>query len=524
MHKFLNTLSLCLAILAIGSWLNATPYPIGSLFPLVSDGIDVTMETGKFGIGTSNPQELLHVGAGTDASDITATDLLVTRAGPSNLSVRDSTNDVETFLFASTVGGIIGTVTNDPLEIKTNNTSAISIDTSQNVGIPTLTASEIVITDASKNLVSAAVATYPSLAEFIHVKGVTSALQTQLDGKQPLDSELTTIAALTETNSNVMFVAGGVWTSDPTPAIDCTDCTNLPGADGFTDPTAINTWTADQTFNDSVNLTFGTDGDADIDFDGSNLIINSQASGTGHVVITETTSGSDASRMGTLNIETTDAGTQGPKINLFHNSSTPANNDVIARITWAAKDSGGTERQVVQFNAQFEDVTSTTMDSRMRFVVMDNVNAANFNTTAQITSLGVFTDASGADRKTYEGQIQSIYGERILDKLDTLFVSRYHSRRAVDIKERHISPTAEDLWDSFGVGTDPRLLDQDTDGDGVVDAPTPGIAAKDLAGIALVAIQELNQKVKALEAELTRRGSLFTPPSTNPGPPMPPQT
>ncbi|HEB27638.1 MAG TPA: hypothetical protein ENI05_07650 [Porticoccus sp.] len=228
MRKFLNTLSLCLAILAIGSWLNATPYPIGSLFPLVSDGTDVTMETGKFGIGTGNPQESLHVGAGTDASDISATDLLVTRAGPSNLSVRDSTNDVETFLFASTVGGIIGTITNDPLEIKTNNISAISIDTSQNVGIPTLTASEIVITDASKNLTSAAVATYPSLAEFIHVKGVTSALQTQIDGKQPLDSELTTIAALTETNSNVMFVAGGAWTSDATPAIDCTDCVNLP--------------------------------------------------------------------------------------------------------------------------------------------------------------------------------------------------------------------------------------------------------------------------------------------------------
>ncbi len=87
------------------------------------------------GIGTASPQELLHVGAGTDASDISATGLLVTRAGPSNLSVRDSTNGVETFLFASSVGGIMGTVTNDPLNIQTNNTSAIFIDASQNVGI-----------------------------------------------------------------------------------------------------------------------------------------------------------------------------------------------------------------------------------------------------------------------------------------------------------------------------------------------------------------------------------------------------
>ena len=92
--------------------------------------------TSNVGIGTSNPQELLHVGAGTDSSDITATDLLVTRAGPSNLSVRDSTNGVEIFLFASSVGGVMGTVTNDPLNILTNNISAIFIDASQNVDIP----------------------------------------------------------------------------------------------------------------------------------------------------------------------------------------------------------------------------------------------------------------------------------------------------------------------------------------------------------------------------------------------------
>src|SRR3990167_5231500 len=48
-----------------------------------------------------------------------------------------------------------------------------------------LTASEILITDASKNIVSAAVATYPSLTELSYVKGVTSALQTQIDAKAP---------------------------------------------------------------------------------------------------------------------------------------------------------------------------------------------------------------------------------------------------------------------------------------------------------------------------------------------------
>jgi len=46
-----------------------------------------------------------------------------------------------------------------------------------------LTASEIVITDGSKNLASAAVATYPSLTELTYVKGVTSAIQTQITAK-----------------------------------------------------------------------------------------------------------------------------------------------------------------------------------------------------------------------------------------------------------------------------------------------------------------------------------------------------
>lgn len=49
-----------------------------------------------------------------------------------------------------------------------------------------LTASEILITDGSKNIVSAPVATYPSLTELTYLKGVTSAIQTQLNAKQSI--------------------------------------------------------------------------------------------------------------------------------------------------------------------------------------------------------------------------------------------------------------------------------------------------------------------------------------------------
>jgi len=50
-----------------------------------------------------------------------------------------------------------------------------------NVNVSGLTASQIVITDGSSNLASATVATYPSLTELAYVKGVTSAIQTQID-------------------------------------------------------------------------------------------------------------------------------------------------------------------------------------------------------------------------------------------------------------------------------------------------------------------------------------------------------
>jgi hypothetical protein len=55
-----------------------------------------------------------------------------------------------------------------------------------------LTASEIAITDASGFLASAAVATYPSLTELAYAKGVTSAIQTQIDTKMADLSDDTT--------------------------------------------------------------------------------------------------------------------------------------------------------------------------------------------------------------------------------------------------------------------------------------------------------------------------------------------
>ena len=60
----------------------------------------------------------------------------------------------------------------------------VSIDEATGaLNVANLTASEIVATDGSKNLQSLAVATYPSLTELSYVKGVTSGIQAQLNAK-----------------------------------------------------------------------------------------------------------------------------------------------------------------------------------------------------------------------------------------------------------------------------------------------------------------------------------------------------
>lgn len=58
------------------------------------------------------------------------------------------------------------------------------------VRINDLTPSQIVATDASKNLQSLSTATYPSLTELSYVKGLTSHAQIQLDGKRSSTKEM----------------------------------------------------------------------------------------------------------------------------------------------------------------------------------------------------------------------------------------------------------------------------------------------------------------------------------------------
>lgn len=184
---------------------------------------------------------------------------------------------------------------------------------------------------------------------------------------------------------------------------------------------------------------------------------------------------------------------KGPTFQFYLDSASPANFDNHGGFNASQNDSGGTKRVNCEFVCQMLDVTVTTMDSRMLFKVQDNVNAGTTNTVAELTSLGVWTDASGKNTKTFEGTPNEIWGkDGVTNRIKNLFVSKYRSSRAPQRKvantERHVSPTAEDLWDTFGLGHDPRDPEH-----------FAGIAPKDLAGLALVAIQELDARITQLE-------------------------
>lgn len=72
--------------------------------------------------------------------------------------------------------------------IRTTDDSADAALSASTLTLSGNTASRLMASDASKNVASLSTSTYPSLTEISYVKGVTSALQTQIDLKAPLSS------------------------------------------------------------------------------------------------------------------------------------------------------------------------------------------------------------------------------------------------------------------------------------------------------------------------------------------------
>jgi hypothetical protein len=197
-----------------------------------------------------------------------------------------------------------------------------------------------------------------------------------------------------------------------------------------------------------------------------------------------------------IQVKATHGGVTGCGYSTWFTSSSEADGDVALSFNASY---GSSETQVGNINCTVDDVTGGTIDAHWN-------HRSYLNSSARIATLsaaGVWTDYSAGADKEFLGTRQEVWPSGILPAICGLNVSKYQPANQPEgkpVTEYHISPTAEDLYDAFGVGEDPHTPKLNKDGENITN---PGIAPKDLAGIALVGLQELCGLVEAQAARIT---------------------
>ena len=155
-------------------------------------GVTSAIQTQINAKGSGTVTSVSALTLGTSGTDLSSTVATGTTTPVITLNVPDA---------SATARGVITTGAQTIAGTKTLSTAPI---------LSSLTASQILALDASNNIQSLAVATYPSLTELSYVKGVTSAIQTQIDSKiaKNVGATYTTNAITTVTSAE--YTALGV--------------------------------------------------------------------------------------------------------------------------------------------------------------------------------------------------------------------------------------------------------------------------------------------------------------------------
>lgn len=155
---------------------------------------------------------------GTSSGDIL---LLGSTSVASKVLVTDSNNKVKTSSTTETQLSYLDATSS--IQTQVNNKAELASPTftgtvtSPAIILSSETASTIASFDASKNIKSLPLATYPSLTELSYVKGVTSAIQTQIDSKS-VKSILLFSAALNPADSSDYYFSIGYIAATTSPS------------------------------------------------------------------------------------------------------------------------------------------------------------------------------------------------------------------------------------------------------------------------------------------------------------------
>lgn len=93
----------------------------------------------------------LKIGSGADASTIAGTSVYITNNGLSVFALRDSTNDIETYILSGTasLAGIMGTLTTHPFILRSNNLDRLTISSAGVFTFNTIPAADTATTDST---------------------------------------------------------------------------------------------------------------------------------------------------------------------------------------------------------------------------------------------------------------------------------------------------------------------------------------------------------------------------------------
>jgi len=184
-------------------------------------------------------------------------------------------------------------------------------------------------------------------------------------------------------------------------------------AAGFASSDA-HTWTADQTFNDNVKVTLGTGGDADLYYDGTDLVLDPSVVGTGNVVVQVASSGADPNVKG-LMVEssssaaiTIGSGTTSEGMLHFADSGEPNSGRIV--YDHNANDmyfcTAATER--MRIDSTGVGIGTTSPSGALEVIVTPGVPVRitdpSASTTASEPSLGFYGSTDGGTRLGYIGK------------------------------------------------------------------------------------------------------------------------